>query len=300
MENCSTNRAYCSVPIVSREAFGIIDDRNHHLRPEYAAAVQEREQNDTRLEPLRREECNEVLLLHGTKPQVVLSILEKSLDPALARDGLFGRGTYFAEHLVKIDQYTTIDPSFCGSKRQDDKVRNESHQKIFPTRFKKSPDPGHHAIVAEIGGDIHHFREFAMFDKDAIKIEYLVAYTHSKHYCACGIPARRRTFHEHETGKERPFVCSDNPKSGEAGSSTGGCGLNSALPRCFCRQRPWGVDFLNAYADMGAGVHRCKFQQCSFSEPIQQEDAPPIYDSHSDDDLDDNRYDYDYGFLVKG
>jgi hypothetical protein len=232
-------------------------------------------------------------------------------------------------HPVKIDQYATIDPSFCGRKR-DDKVRYELHQKIFPTpdlhpgnvhyalvcrvvlgtpsqttRFKKWPDPGHHAILAEIGGDIQHFREFVIFDKDAIKIEYLAAYTYTEHYCACGIPARRRTFHEPKTGKERPFLCCDNSKDDGASSSwTGGCGLKSSLPRCYCRKRPPRVDFCSASPDTGAGVYRCHFNKCSFRELINREDAAL---NESDDGLDDNRdasdedrYDYNDGFLAKG
>jgi hypothetical protein len=61
-------------------------------------------------EPLQREEANEVLLLHGTKPEVVLSILQNSLDPDMARPGMFGRGTYFAEDSAKIDQASSFFP----------------------------------------------------------------------------------------------------------------------------------------------------------------------------------------------
>jgi hypothetical protein len=105
-----------------------------------------------------------VLVLHGTNPAVVKSILENSLDPGLAsrgalshipfhlivtsfihslldpidlcgivecfdlslsqatiliqltRIGLFGAGTYFAEHPCKIDQYTTADSVWRGGK----------------------------------------------------------------------------------------------------------------------------------------------------------------------------------------
>ena len=45
--------------------------------------------------------AGEALLLHGTKPAVVASILQHSLDPAMAHDGLFGKGAYFAEVRVR-------------------------------------------------------------------------------------------------------------------------------------------------------------------------------------------------------
>lgn len=67
------------------------------LREEYRQAV---EQLPDETDPL----ANEVLLLHGTRPEALHSILFEGLDPALARSGLFGRGTYFAEHAAKVDQ----------------------------------------------------------------------------------------------------------------------------------------------------------------------------------------------------
>ena len=52
---------------------------------------------------------NEVLLLHGTKPENLYSILFQGLDVGLARKGLYGRGLYFSDAAGKIDQYVAID-----------------------------------------------------------------------------------------------------------------------------------------------------------------------------------------------
>ena len=54
-------------------------------------------------------ELNEALLLHGTKPQHLHSLLFDGLDPQVSSDGLFGRGVYFAEDAAKIDQYVGVD-----------------------------------------------------------------------------------------------------------------------------------------------------------------------------------------------
>lgn len=51
---------------------------------------------------------NEVYLSHGSKPQVVLSILNEGLNERFS-SGLFGDGTYLAEDLAKNDQYCTYD-----------------------------------------------------------------------------------------------------------------------------------------------------------------------------------------------
>jgi len=46
----------------------------------------------------------EYLLLHGTKPELLFPILFEGLDPTVAKDGLFGRGTYFAEAAGKASE----------------------------------------------------------------------------------------------------------------------------------------------------------------------------------------------------
>ena len=57
-------------------------------------------------------EAGEVFLLHGTRPENLHSILFEGHKTALANNGLFGRGIYFAENAAKIDQYSTNDDSW--------------------------------------------------------------------------------------------------------------------------------------------------------------------------------------------
>ena len=68
--------------------------------PVYAAAMGELAGNAL------DETVGELMLLHGTDPECLHSILFEGLNPKLAREGLFGRGTYLAENAAKIDQYT--------------------------------------------------------------------------------------------------------------------------------------------------------------------------------------------------
>ena len=101
------------------------------------------------LEPLC-EEANELLLLHGTKAEIVSSILAKSLDPGLARQGLFGKGTYFAEHPAKIDQYTVVDREFRGGKRQSKYgVVCTLHNQLYPLP-ELHPGNAHYALVCRV------------------------------------------------------------------------------------------------------------------------------------------------------
>lgn len=51
---------------------------------------------------------NEVFLLHGTKPENVLAILQNGLNERFS-GGLFGNGVYAAEDASKMDQYCTED-----------------------------------------------------------------------------------------------------------------------------------------------------------------------------------------------
>uniref|UniRef100_A0A7S4T592 Poly [ADP-ribose] polymerase n=1 Tax=Alexandrium monilatum TaxID=311494 RepID=A0A7S4T592_9DINO len=54
---------------------------------------------------------NELYLTHGTKPEVVLSVISGGLNERYS-GGVFGHGTYFAEDLGKNDQYVTEDVKF--------------------------------------------------------------------------------------------------------------------------------------------------------------------------------------------
>ena len=58
---------------------------------------------------------NEMLLLHGTKPENQYSILLDGLDTGLACRGLYGRGIYSADDPSKVEQYITMDKQWKGA-----------------------------------------------------------------------------------------------------------------------------------------------------------------------------------------
>ena len=76
-----------------------------------------------------------ILGFAGTKPEHLHSILFEGLDPILSREGLFGRGTYFAEHPAKIDQYVAVDSKWAGSNPADS---------LFPLHRKLYSRHAHH------------------------------------------------------------------------------------------------------------------------------------------------------------
>ena len=56
---------------------------------------------------------NERCLLHGTRPEHVLNLLQNGLNERMSKSsGAFGGGLYLAEDIEKIDQYCSPDPGF--------------------------------------------------------------------------------------------------------------------------------------------------------------------------------------------
>jgi len=50
------------------------------------------------------DDVNEKILLHGTRPETLLTLLQNGLSERFS-GGLFGNGSYLAEDPSKIDQY---------------------------------------------------------------------------------------------------------------------------------------------------------------------------------------------------
>ena len=157
----------------------------------------------------------------------------------------------------------------------------------------KAAPSGTHSLLAETGGDVKRFREFVVFDKRAIRIEYLVCYTRIKRFCGCGHAVRERTSDEDGLNTPRPFIaCANAHHDGDGWS--GGCGLACALPRCYCAKTK-GHDFFSAKADLAKGAWVCTKQgtkrDCRFRELIEQgvdlresEDEGDAYESDFIDD----------------
>ena len=78
-----------------------------------------------------------VVLLHGTKPDSLLSIISGGPNERFS-GGLFGNGTYFAEDAGKNDQYVHVDAQYSAG--------NELHKRLYAHRT--STHPGDHMAVS--------------------------------------------------------------------------------------------------------------------------------------------------------
>lgn len=99
-------------------------------------------------------ECaNEKVLLHGTRPETLLTLLQNGLSERFSK-GLFGNGSYLAEDPSKIDQYCTPDT-------QEGEGLDLLHQKLFEECDVKPVKNMFYAIVcrAALG--------FPVYTKDA-------------------------------------------------------------------------------------------------------------------------------------
>ena len=271
-----------------------------------------------RLEPLDRK-SNELFLLHGTKPKNVASILEKSLDPGLAGPGLFGSGTYFAESAVKIDQYVQVDEEYCGGNRHGRYgERCELHNKLYP-QAEWHPGEAYYALVCRVvtgkprtdgsypaenvgcdsvlavpAGSELNLREFVVYDKSAIKIEYVVCYTRERHYCYCEGNMKREVRERTFGAERRKCIACPNSRRDETGNWTGGCGLFAPLPRCFCK-RDNKVDFYGAVANESRNRYECERHRCGFNRLIHQ--GVDLREAE-DESIDNDEYDQNDSFIA--
>lgn len=239
---------------------------------------------------------NEMLLLHGTKPNHLYNILFEGLDPHLSEDGIFGKGSYLAEDAAKVDQYLTKDPEWKGhapghelcalhKKLYDRNVKHatdvyyalvcrtalgelavtkdgttcvESGKAIFEDRRRKTLKQGKTSILAELGKKIRRFREFVVLDPAALSIEFLVALKRVRHYCDCGQTAVQRTV---TNGLPENFgrdilFC----PLGRAD----GCGFIHMLPQCYCGRAAEVADKRNGEKYFRCGKRCCGFKDWNF------------------------------------
>lgn len=157
-------------------------------------------------------DVNELYLTHGTKPDVILSVISSGLNERYS-GGIFGHGTYFAEDLGKNDQYVTEDTKFGDHAelhrelyrhvRHPGKVfyvflcrlafghfcttqdarTDQAGQSIWSSAQRElayipnvSPPEPFHGLLGETGAAIQRYREFITFHGDRIYPEYLLAY----------------------------------------------------------------------------------------------------------------------------
>eukprot|EP00927_Polykrikos_kofoidii_P085934 TRINITY_DN9485_c0_g1_i2.p1 TRINITY_DN9485_c0_g1~~TRINITY_DN9485_c0_g1_i2.p1 ORF type:complete len:756 (-),score=95.60 TRINITY_DN9485_c0_g1_i2:194-2461(-) len=154
---------------------------------------------------------NQQLLLHGTKPDTILHILQNGLDERFS-GGLFGKGIYLAEDPSKIDQYCRAETGdlnellYCAYglthpgeifysfaikvalgmpvSTKDAETDLATGGSVWATSDKRQlavipntdPPIHYHSLVAETGGKVVRHREFVVFNGDLTVPEYLIAY----------------------------------------------------------------------------------------------------------------------------
>ncbi|KAH3854915.1 uncharacterized protein LOC127870854 [Dreissena polymorpha] len=135
---------------------------------------------------------NEYYLYHGTTPSTAKLIAEEGFDVQKCRRTMLGRGLYFADSVVKADQYTTPDENgmcciivakvligdFCVSFNRQN-IPPSSQQppckkcmKIECSKKHKTEGPRFDSVVF-IGG---LFREYVVFDNCQAYPEYIIYY----------------------------------------------------------------------------------------------------------------------------
>ena len=82
-------------------------------------------------------EANEQLLLHGTPPQHLFSLLSTGLNERFSGSNagtIFGDGIYLAEEVTKSDQYVEVDAVY-------DK-KSDLHKRLYPETDEGATHPG--------------------------------------------------------------------------------------------------------------------------------------------------------------
>lgn len=315
VENKSKDKAY-------EEFVARLEDAGPHAQPDLDTADLAKGDavlaaDEGQKQPLRRG-VNEALLLHGSHPESLHAILFEGLDPALARNGLYGNGTYLAQEAVKADQYATTDSKWAGSPGHplrslhsklynrhlmhpasagvgeaaahgccyalvcraalsspvhtaDGSRSRETDEPLFANAGKTALAGTAHALIAVPADDAgrRRFREVVLFERDAVKVEYLVAYVRrSATYCRCGARLLARTVSKEGDNKARMFRVCPLAGGGNGGASTcpfGDGATKLMLPLCYCgrsatvQRKRTGERYFKCAATFGGNRAQCSF-----------------------------------------
>ena len=93
-------------------------------------------------------EVRETMLMHGTKPQVLLDILANGPNERYSGgNSLFGHGCYFGEDADKVDQYITVDPAFARLRGSEGIL----HARLYGTaRQQKHPGNVYYILICRV------------------------------------------------------------------------------------------------------------------------------------------------------
>jgi hypothetical protein len=154
--------------------------------------------------------CNEVRLLHGTKPDLVWRIVQQGLNERFAGASAgtrFGDGSYFSDDAGKIDQYAVKDEQYDAALPLHQRLYSDSssrhpgsvfyafvfrvtlgHSVQFDKRMDKcfnanskrrelenipNTETPYHSLVA---AGIYRYNEYVIFHSDQTYPEYVLAY----------------------------------------------------------------------------------------------------------------------------
>ncbi|CAE7488322.1 Tnks [Symbiodinium pilosum] len=131
-------------------------------------------------------ELNEMYLWHGTNVRKALSIAQSDfrIDLAGSSTGtMYGLGAYFAEHCTKADEYASDEPGGYYDGVFSLLLCRVCLGKFYYTQVRDT-EAGSHvrtgAFDSTVGDRLTKadtFREFVLYDADAIYPEYVVLYT---------------------------------------------------------------------------------------------------------------------------
>ena len=96
-------------------------------------------------------------------------------------------------------------------------------------------------------------------------------------------------------GGERHFIACANASKGANGKWEGGCGLKTALPRCFCPKTEG--DFWHAKPNPTSNCYACRYGKCGFREVLDPSLSRPQRRPSKDPD-DDGNGNLNDGFVV--
>eukprot|EP00435_Cladocopium_sp_Y103_P033084 s2396_g8.t1 len=125
---------------------------------------------------------NERLLLHGTKTfEVGKTIASEGFDNRVAKDGLFGKGTYFAAQTCKASQYATVHGMFEKASQQMQGTMLLARVAIGDPFYTEGPRAD--SIIARPGipngqpGGVQSHMEVVTFDPGQAYPEFIVRFT---------------------------------------------------------------------------------------------------------------------------
>jgi len=97
-------------------------------------------------EDMWRADLHETFLLHGTKPETVLSLLANGLNERFCK-GKFGHGVYLAEDPAKNDQYTTVDSAYQGPSASAS--LSDLHETLYSAHYKH-PGDAYYVVLCRV------------------------------------------------------------------------------------------------------------------------------------------------------